>query len=264
MTTNYAQITNIAAMDLPIPEIDVACFENIQIRSPLEIVPDPSYCHRVVLSDIDISANIFKKLFYDTATTAPNFNTLTNSFTDYIFSLLPAPPTGTDVNYVIPGFPDPVGYYAMLSKYISFMSPHRTKYPSGDPFSLQDDILDHIVLDLNTAYPSFLELFNTCSFIDFNKEMTNIKTLNDLIPSASVNASCALNWNNILELVRAEYDEVEDVVSNWTEGEAYAVLKITLVIKTTIVLTAMAVDNIVSTTEVVFRYKVNFSELSWS
>ena len=98
-------------------------------------------------------------------------------------------------------------------------------------------------------------------FIDFNKEMTNIKTLNDLIPSASVEASCALNWNNILELVRAEYDEIEDEVSNWTENEAYAVLKITLVIKTTLALTAMAVDNIISTTEVVFRFKVNFSEL---
>jgi hypothetical protein len=261
MTTNYAQITNIAAMDLPIPEIDVACFENIQIQSQLQIVPDPSYCHRIVLNDIDISANLFKKLFYDTSTTSPNFNTLTNSFTDYIFSLLPAPLTGTDVTYSIPGFPDPVGYYAVLSKYISLMAPYRKKYPSNDPFSLQDDVLDHIVLDLNSAYPSFLELFNTCSFIEFNKEMTNIKTLNDLIPSASVNASCALNWNNILELVRAEYDEVEDAVSNWTVPNAIAILKITIVVKTTLVLTAMAVDNLVSTTEVVFRYKVNFSEL---
>lgn len=60
MTTNYAQITNIAAMDLPIPEIDVACFEDIQIQSQLKIVPDPSYCHRIVLQDIDISANLFK------------------------------------------------------------------------------------------------------------------------------------------------------------------------------------------------------------
>lgn len=261
MTTNYAQITNISAMDLPIPEIDVACFENIQIQSQLQIVPDPSYCHRIVLADIDISANLFKKIFYDTATTTPTFNTLTNNYTDYLFSLIPPPPTGTDVMYTIPGFPEPVGYYAVLSKYISLMAPYRSKYPSGDPFSLQDDILDHIVIDLNTAYPSFLELFNTCSFIDFNKEMTNIKTLNDLIPSASVSASCALNWNNILELVRAEYDEVEDEVSNWTETEAYAVLKITLVIKTTLLLTAMSVDNIISTTEVVFRFKVNFSEL---
>lgn len=261
MTTNYAQITNIAAMDYPIPEIDVACFENLQIQSQLQIVPDPSYCHRIVLSDIDISANLFKKLFYDTSTTTPTFNTLTNSFTDYLFGLLPAPLTGTDITYTIPGFTEPVGYYGMLSQYISLMAPYRKKFPSNDPFSLQDDLLDHIVLDLNTAYPSFLELFNTCSFIEFNKEMTNIKTLNDLIPSASVNPSCALNWSNLLELVRAEYDEVEDSVSNWTETNALAILKITLVIKTTLVLTAMEVDNIVSTTEVVFRFKVNFSEL---
>ena len=248
-------------MNLPIPEIDVAVFEDIQIQSHLQIVPDVSFSHRVILADIDISANIFKKLFYNTATTSPTFNTLTNSYTDHLFGLLPPPPTGTDVVHTgIFGFPDGAGYYAKMSQYISLLPPSRKKYPSNDPFSLIDEILDNIVIDMNSVYPTFLELFNTCSFIDFNKEMTNLKSLNDIIPSTTVSASCALNWNNILELVRAEYDEVDDGENQWTSTDAYAILKLTLVMKTTLNLSAMGVDDIVSTTEVVFRFKMNFSE----
>ena len=90
--------------------------------------------------------------------------------------------------------------------------------------------------------------------------MTNLKSLNDIIPSTTVSASCALYWNNILELVRAEYDEVDDGENQWTSTDAYAILKLTLVMKTTLNLSAMGVDDIVSTTEVVFRFKMNFSE----
>ena len=63
--------TNISAMNFQYPEIDVASFENIAMMTanPLEIVVDPSYCHRVVLADIDVSANIFKKLFFNTTFT---------------------------------------------------------------------------------------------------------------------------------------------------------------------------------------------------
>jgi len=258
---NYKTVTNIAAQDFAIPEIDVAVFEDIHIEHQPAIIPDVSYCHRVVLADIDVSANIFKKLFYNTATTTPTFNTLTNSYTDHLFGLLPPPPTGTDVVHTgIFGFPDGAGYYAKMAQYISLLPPARKKYPSNEAFSLIDEILDNIVLDMNSVYPTFLELFNTCSFIDFNKEMTNIKSLNDIIPSASVSADCALNWNNILELVRAEYDEVEDGLNQWTETDAIAILKLTLVIKTTLNLQAMGVSDLVSTTEVVLRFKVNFSE----
>ena len=253
-------ITNIMAMDYPIPEIDVACFANIMIQTQLNVIPDPSYCHRISLATIDISANIFKKIFYDTSITNQTFNLLTNNYTDYIFSIIPPPPSKIDVVYNIAGFSSPVGYYSFLLQYISLLSPTRSLYPSNNPFHLQDTILDNIAEDLASAYPSFLSLFNTCSFINFNQEMTNIKSMNDLVASASSPISSSLNWNNILEIVREEYNEVEDGVNKWTDTAAFAVLKITLVIKTTINLTAMTVPNIVSSTEIVFRFNVNFSE----
>ena len=254
MSINYAQVTNISALGYAIPEIDVACFENVQIQHQLQIIPDVSYSHHVVLSVIDISANLFKKIFYDTSTTTTIFNEFTNSFTDYIFSLIPPPPTSADIMYTIPGFATQVGYYANITNYISLMPALRTKYPSGDPFYLQDELVDNIIIDMNSTYPAFLQLFNTCSFIDFNQEMTGIKTLNNIIPSSSSLMHCSLNWGNLLEIVRANHEN--------SITDAIAILKITLVIKTTLNLTAMAVDNIVSTSEVVLRYKINFSELT--
>jgi hypothetical protein len=257
---SYCDITTITAIDLPIPEIDVACFDNIIIQSQLRVIPDPSFCHHVVIATIDISANLFKKLFYDTAITSQTFNALTNGYSDFIFGLIPPPPTATDVNYTIAGMSSPVGYYSHLMQYISLLPPTRKLYPSNNPFSLQDTILDNIAIDMISAYPTFISLFNTCSFINFIQEMTNIKSLNNIIASASSPISTSLNWNNILELVREEYDEVENGVNQWTNTDAYAVLKITLVVKTTINLSAMAIPNIISTTELVFRYNINFSE----
>ena len=256
----YSDITTINAMNLPIPEIDIACFHDVMIQSQIQVVPDPVFFHSMTLANIDISANLFKKIFYDTPTTTIAFNQLTNSYTDYVFGLIPAPPTSTDITYTISGFSTPVGYYSDLLKYISLLI--RKEYQTNNPFSLQEIILENIAADLTTAYPSFLSLFNTCSFITFIKEMTNLKSLNDLIPSSSSQMSTSLNWSNILELVREEYNEVVDGQNQWTNDAAYAVLKITLVVKTTINLAAMLVSNIVSTTEIVFRYNINFSELA--
>ena len=215
---NYKTVTNIAAQDYAVPEIDVAVFEDLHIENQPKIVKDVSYCHRVVLADIDISANIFKKLFYNTPTTTPNstYNTLTNSYTDYLFGLLPAPEGATDVSHNgIFGFPDGALYYGMMSKYISLLPPARKKHITGEGFSLIDEILDNIVFDMKSVYPTFLELFETCSFIDFNKEMTNIKSLNDIIPSTLITSHephCSLNWKIMLELVRAEYDGFDDYI----------------------------------------------------
>ena len=67
----------------------------------------------------------------------------------------------------------------------------------------------------------------------------------------------------MLELVRSEYDEVEGGVDQWVANpNKIAILKLTLVMKTTVNMAAIgaAVDDLISTTEVVFRYKVNFSE----
>lgn len=257
MTTNYAQVTNIYGLGYPIPEIDIACFENLQIQNQLKIIPDLSYNHRVVLNTIDISANLFKKIFYDTSITNTTFNEFTNSFTDYIFSLIPPPPTSVDVIYNIPGIPNPVGYYSTITKYISLSPGVLRKYPSDEPFYLQDEIVDNIIIDMNSTYPSFLQLFNTCSFIDFNQEMSSIKTLNNIVPASSSHDYCSLNWGNLLEIVKGNHEDRED-----RSMEAVAILKITLVIKTTLNLTAMSVDNIISSTEVVLRYKINFSELT--
>jgi hypothetical protein len=266
MSLFYQQITNISAINYTYPELDVACFEDLNIVSHPAIIPDLSYNHRVVLADIDVSANIFKKLFYNTAVTG-NFNTLTGNFTDHTFGLLAPPPSTTDVSHVLDDATSAL-YYGKMSQYISLLPPARRKYPSNDAFSLQDELLDNIILDLSTAHSTFLGLFNTCSFIGFTKEMAGIKTLNNLIPSSTSTVSCSLNWNDILELVRAEYDEVVDTVNNWTSTEAIAILKLTLVIKTTLNLSAMGVDDLVSTSEVVLRFKVNFSEtnefIAWS
>lgn len=258
MPTLYTDITTISAMNLPVPEIDIACFEDVMIQQQLHVIPDPIYTHKITLANIDISANLFKKLFYDTPTTTITFNQITNSYTDYTFGLIPPPPTSVDITYTIPGFSGPIGYYAHLLQYISLLI--RTEYQTNNPFSLQEILLENIATDLASAYPSFLSLFNTCSFISFIKEMTNIKSLNDLIPSASSQTCESLDWSNILELVRQEYNEVVDGVNQWTNTDARAILKITLVVKTTINLAAMAVPNIVSTTEIVFRYNINFSE----
>lgn len=258
MSIRYSDITTISALNLPIPEIDVACLDNVMIQSQIQVIPDPSYSHKVVLVHLDISACLFKKIFYDTPLITDRFNQLTNSYTDYLFGLIPAPPTSTDIIYDVPGYPTQVGYFSHLLKYISMLT--RKEYPSNAPFSLQDTILDNIAMDLASAYPSFLSLFNTCSFITFIKEMTNIKSLNDIISSASSPMTTSLNWSNILELVREEYCEIENGVNQWTNTDAYAILKITLVVKTTINLSAMSVPNIVSITEIVFRYNINFSE----
>ena len=254
--------TNISAMNFQYPELDIASFENIAMMTahPLEIVVDPSYCHRVVLADIDVSANIFKKLFFNTTFTSTTFNTLLGGFNDNRFGLLPAPNTLADAPHTLADG-TVVQYYADMARYISLLPPARRKYTTNHAFALQDEILDNIVLDLTEAYPAVLELFNTCSFINFNKEMVGLKTLNDIIPSAT--ASCALDWGHVLELVRSEYDEVENGVDQWVANPAkIAILKLTLVMKTTVNMAAIGAtaDNLVSTTEVVFRYKVNFSE----
>jgi hypothetical protein len=264
--------TNISAMNFQYPELDIAIFDEIAMMTahPLEIVVDPSYCHRVVLADIDVSANIFKKLFFDTTFTSTTFNTLLGGFNDNHFGLLPAPNTLADANHTLDDAANTVvQYYADMARYISLLPPARRKYVTNHAFSLQDEILDNIVLDLTDAYPGVLELFNTCSFINFNKEMVGLKTLNDIIPSAA--ASCSLDWGNVLELVRSEYDEVQGGVDQWVASPAkIAILKLTLVMKTTVNMAAMGAteNNLISTTEVVFRYKVNFSEttefIAWS
>ena len=264
--------TNISAMNFQYPEIDVACFENIAMMTanPLKIVVDPSYCHRVVLADIDVSANIFKKLFFNTTFTSPTYNTLIGGFNDNKFGLLPAPDTLADANHTLDDANSTVvKYYADMARYISLLPPARRKYTTNHAFSLQDEILDNIVLDLTDAYSGVLELFNTCSFINFNKEMVGLKTLNDIIKSTSQH--CSLDWGHVLELVRSEYDEVENGVDQWVANpNKIVILKLTLVMKTTVNMAAMGAteDNLISTTEVVFRYKVNFSEteefITWS
>ena len=41
MPTLYTDITTISAMNLPIPEIDIACFEDVMIQQQLQVIPDP-------------------------------------------------------------------------------------------------------------------------------------------------------------------------------------------------------------------------------
>jgi hypothetical protein len=260
--------TNISAMDYQYPEINVACFESITMVNPLKIIVDPSYCHRVELADIDVSANIFQKLFYNTHYISASYNNLIGGFEDNSFGLLPPPASKTDVTHTLVDLTTAL-YYGKMAQYISLLPPARKEYTTNHPFSLQDEILDNIVADLKVAHEGVLDLFDTCSFIDFNKEILGLKTLNDIIKSAST--SCALDWGEVLELVRMEYDEVEGSVDKWaTNPDKIAILKLTLVMKTTVNLSSLGVvgDNIISTTEVVFRYKVNFSEtaefIAWS
>lgn len=254
MSTPYKAVTDISSLEYTIPEIDFACVDNITLH-PLEIIKDISYNHRIVLADIDISANVFKKMFYDIQKPVETFNTFTNSFMDYKFQLLPAPPTATDVSYVIDG--KTYLYYADLSKYISILSPTRQKYQTGDIFCLQDELVENIILDLRSINTNYEKLINTCSFIDFNKEVTDLKTLNDVIPSSNVSLDfCALDWSNVLELIRCEYDDVIE-----QNAPKFAILMMTLIFKTTINIRMPEMDYFVSTTEVKLRYKIDFNEL---
>jgi len=260
--------TNISAMDYQYPEINVAVFESITMLNPLKIIVDPSYCHRIELADIDVSSNIFKKLFYNTHYVSNTYNNLIGGFEDNSFGILPAPGSKTDVSHTLVDGTTAL-YYGKMAQFISLLPPARKEYITNNPFSLQDEILDNIVTDLKVAHPTVLDLFDTCSFIDFNKEILGLKTLNDIIKSAS--SSCSLDWGEVLELVRIEYDEVEGGVDKWVANDAkIAILKLTLVMKTTVNLSSLGVsgDNIISTTEVIFRYKVNFSDtaefIAWS
>jgi len=251
-------VTNISITDYSIPEIDFACFDNIQTQS-LSIVNDISYNHIVVLADIDISANVFKKIFYDLQKTTTTFNTFTNSYFDYFFSLLPTPPTAIDVLHTING--KPFYYYKDLSYYISLLTPTRRIYRTDEIFSLQDEILNNIISDLRSINPKYEKIINTCSFIDFNKEVTNLKTLNDIIPSSSMSMDyCALDWSNILELVRCEYNDT--VYGPATGDPKYAILSMTLIFKTTININMADIDYFVSTSQVKLRYRINFDELA--
>jgi hypothetical protein len=277
MPITYKAITSLNALDYEVPEIDVAYFDSYVVDSSLSIIEDVSYCHRVVLANIDISANVFKKLFYDQSVSVPEFNTLTNSYEDHTFGLLQPPGSVTDVSYTIFGESEPRGYYGFLSKYISLLPPARTIYQTGDSFFLHDQILDNIIADLKLATfnPSYEGLFETCSVIKFNNEITRLKTLNDVI-KGPVDAHCALTWNSILEMVRGEYADVDPnqnhdasgnvisgSVNNIMDSHKYAILMMTLVFKTTMNL-GMGVgdnDSFVSTTEVKLRYKMDFAEL---
>lgn len=277
-TVTYKAIASLNALDYQIPEIDVAYFDSYVVDSSLSIIEDVSYCHRVVLANIDISANVFKKLFYDQSVSVPIFNTLTNSYTDHTFGLLAPPPSVVDVSYAIFGT-TPKFYYADLSQYISLLPPARTVFQTGESFSLHDQILDNIIADLKLATfnPNYEGLFNTCSVIDFNNEISNLKTLNDVIPRTTGGVpECALRWNSILEMVRSEYADVdlnvtrdasENIISGSVntimDSEKYAILMMTLVFKTTMNLHMTLDDNdsFVSTTEVKLRYKMNFAEL---
>jgi hypothetical protein len=132
-------------------------------------------------------------------------------------------------------------------------------------------VLDNIVDDLTIAAPGFADLFNTMDFIDFNRDVTNLKTLNDIIPASDTpigtnhigaNMVNSLNWNNILELVRAQYDNEyrRDISNNmWLDSDMFAVLKITLIFKTHINL--VSANSFTSTSQVKLRYKINFKDL---
>jgi hypothetical protein len=276
MANTYKAITSLNALDYEVPEIDVAYFDSYVVDSSLSIIEDVSYSHTVVLANIDISANVFKKLFYDQSIAIPEFNTLTNSYNDHTFGLLEPPASATDVTYTIDGVPR--GYYGFLSKYISLLPPARTIYKTGDSFFLHDQILDNIIADLKSATfnSNYEGLFETCSVIKFNNEITGLKTLNDVIKQP-VAPHCALKWNSILEMVRGEYADVDPnenhdasgnvvsgTVNNIMDSSKPAILMMTIVFKTTMNLNMGEGDNdsFVSTTEVKLRYKMDFAELA--
>lgn len=276
-TIDYAQMTNIYAYDYPIPEIDIACFENITLNASLNVIQDPSYCHKVVLDNIDISANVFKKLFFDTQDGSITYNTFTNSYVDYIFRLLPTPNPYINPGYTIDGktyyyYDNSSNVLPSLSSYISILPPMRSMYMTEETFSLQDELLDNIIEDVRSINPIYATLINTCSLIDFNDEVTNLKTLNDIIPQNLSLDHCALHWNSILEMVRAEYDEDDDAVdcsgnpvesgNNINSSPKLAILMITLVFKTNVNLEMSDCTHFISTTEVKLRYRVDFNELA--
>jgi hypothetical protein len=280
-TITYAQQTNLYGYEFPIPEIDVACYDNINIDASLSIIKDLSYNHRVILADIDISANVFKKLFFDTEVTLDEFNTFTGSYLDYMFKLLtpPATPALDNVGYSING--KQYYYYQLtdpsynLASYINISTPSRTIYDHPEKyFCLHDELIDNIIDDIKSINSEYATMINTCSLIDFNNDVLRLKTLNDVIKNNLDH--CSLYWNNIIEMVRCEYADTtaaegdEDALDasgnridsgNTLSTPKYAILMITLVFKTTVNLNMADCQEFVSSTEVKLRYKVNFSEI---
>jgi hypothetical protein len=121
--------------------------------------------HTIELDEIIITTNDFKKIFY--------------SYGEQF------------------GINDSILKNPTLYGYISFSPPYRT-IEGGKPFSLLEKMITNIELDLNVGRNSF----SRNSFIEFSKEITNIKTLAHI---NCCNILASLSWPNIVSIIKNDY-----------------------------------------------------------
>jgi len=133
-----------------------------QEYTAIEIASNKS--HTIDLDEIPITEEMFKNIFY---------------------------PFGENF-----GLDKKAGCNSTFFPYVTFLAPWRKV--ESKPFNLLDYIIMNIESDLNVDR----NCFTTSSLIELSKELSNIKSLYD-ITCCSVVAS--LTWSNILNIIRNDY-----------------------------------------------------------
>lgn len=128
--------------------------------------------HIIELDPVDVSEYDFKRIFYYTH---HNHNT---------FCVNKQYPSGKEKTY---------------NELVSF----ACQSVDGMLFSLSDEILDNIELDLGISR----HMLSTCSLINLTKEINAIRTLRDL-PTANV--TCSLKWSDIVTTLRSRFRDGND------------------------------------------------------
>lgn len=128
--------------------------------------------HIIELDPVDVSEYDFKRIFYYTH---HNHNT---------FCVNKQYPCGKEKTY---------------NELVSF----ACQSVDGILFSLSDEILDNIELDLGISR----HMLSTCSLINLTKEINGIRTLRDL-PTANV--TCSLKWSDIVTTLRSRFRDGDD------------------------------------------------------
>ena len=109
-----------------------------------------------------------------------------------------------------------------LVPYISLTNHYRSVLAA--PFSLVDEIFKNIETDLHIHR----NMLSTCSSIALNKQLTAVQTLCNLPVS---NVMCSLNWSEIINAVRSEYDSIQ--TPRPVTGEAVLTISVAFVCPTT-------------------------------
>jgi hypothetical protein len=175
--------------------------------SPVELTCTDN--HIIELDEIPINITTFKQLFYPRG---ENFG---------IDSSLLSATASSDPS---------------ILRFITFSPPFRT-INNGEPFSLLEQILLNIETDLNVTR----NCFATNTLIELSKELSSIKTLNDIKFSDS---QCSLTWTNVTNIIKHEY-----INRSSTNPLNRVILVISVIFKTQ--------NTLILPTIIKFKYRIN-------